>query len=57
MPKRPSFKPTWMANYLLLLPKKGGRDHSHSHMDSGLYHLPVDLLQYSPFLMAGYNSV
>ena len=57
MPKRPSLKPTCMANYLLLLPKKGGRDHSHSHMDSGLYHLPVDLLQYSPFLMAGYNSV
>ena len=30
---------------------------TYSHMDSGLYHLPVDLLQYLPFSQAGYYSV
>ena len=42
---------------LVALPKKGGRDNRYSHMDSGLYHLPVDLLQYLPFSLAGYYPV
>ena len=44
-------------HYLLPLPKKGSRDHRHSHIDSDLYHLAVDLLLYLPFLLAGYYSV
>ena len=55
---RPSPIPIWMVNYMLPLPNiKGGRDHRHTHMDSGLYHLPVDLLQYLSFSLAGYYSV
>ena len=55
---RPSPIPVWMVNYLLPLPNiQGGRDHRHSHMDSGLYHLPVDLLQYLSFSLADYYSV
>ena len=49
---------TYLHGKLLLAPaKKGGRDHRHSHKDSGLCHLPVDLLQYLPFSLAGCYSV
>ena len=37
--------------------KNSGRDHRHYHMDSGLNHVPVDLLQYLPFSLAGYYAV
>ena len=49
---------TFLDGKLLVAPaKKSGRDHRHSHMDSGLYHLPVDFLQYLPFSLAGYFSL
>ena len=50
---------TYLDGKLLVAPakKKCGRDNRHSHMDSGLYHLPVDLLQYLPFSLAGYYPV
>ena len=50
---------TYLNDKLLVAPakKKSGRDHRHSHMDSGLYHLPVDLLQYLPFSLVGYYFV
>ena len=49
---------TYLDGKLLLASaKKSGRDHQHSHMDSGLYHLPVDFLQYLPFSLAGYFSL
>ena len=49
---------TYLDGKLLVAPaKKSGRDHQHSHMDSGLYHLPVDFLRYLPFSLAGYFSL
>lgn len=50
---------TYLDGKLLVAPakKKGGRDKRYSHMDSGLYHFPVDLLQYLPFSLAGYYPV
>jgi len=49
---------TYLEGKLLVAPakKKVGRDHQHFHMDSGLYHLPVDLVHYLPFSLAGYYS-
>ena len=49
---------TYLDGKLLVAPaKKSVRDHQHSHMDSGLYHLPVDFLRYLPFSLAGYFSL